>query len=101
MARLSVINREEKRRKMVKKFAAKRISLKGKLYDATLSEEDRQNARTQLEALPRNASECRLRNRCQITGRPRGVFRKFGLCRNKIREYAMKGEIPGVVKASW
>lgn len=101
MARLSVINREEKRRKMVKKFAAKRLSLKGRMYDATLTDEERQLARAQLEALPRNASECRLRNRCQITGRPRGVFRKFGLCRNKIREYAMKGEIPGVVKASW
>jgi small subunit ribosomal protein S14 len=101
MARLSVINREEKRRKMVKKFAAKRQLLKGKLYDISLSEEERQNARNQLEAMPRNASECRLRNRCQITGRPRGVFRKFGLCRNKIREYAMNGEIPGVVKASW
>jgi small subunit ribosomal protein S14 len=101
MARLSVINREEKRRKMVKKFAAKRMALKGRLYDTTLTEDERQQARNQLESLPRNASECRLRNRCQITGRPRGVFRKFGLCRNKIREYAMKGEIPGVVKASW
>ncbi len=101
MARLSVINREEKRRKLVKKFAAKRLELKSKLYDASLSEEERQLARAQFESLPRNTSECRLRNRCQITGRPRGVFRKFGLCRNKIREYAMKGEIPGVVKASW
>lgn len=101
MARLSVINREEKRRKMVKKFAARRLEIKAKLYDPALTDEERGLARTQLQALPRNASECRLRNRCQITGRPRGVFRKFGLCRNKIREYAMKGEIPGVVKASW
>ena len=101
MARLSVINREEKRRKMVKKFAAKRLEIKAKLYDPALTDEERGLARAQLQALPRNASECRLRNRCQITGRPRGVFRKFGLCRNKIREYAMKGEIPGVVKASW
>ncbi len=101
MARLSVINREEKRRKLVKKFAAKRIELKKAINDLSLSEEDRAAARTSLELLPRDSSECRLRNRCQITGRPRGVFRKFGLCRNKIREYAMKGEIPGVVKASW
>jgi small subunit ribosomal protein S14 len=101
MARLSVINREEKRRKLVKKFAAKRIELKKAINDLSLSDEDRAAARTSLELLPRDSSECRLRNRCQITGRPRGVFRKFGLCRNKIREYAMKGEIPGVVKASW
>lgn len=101
MARLSVINREEKRRKLVKKFAAKRIELKGKINDVALDEDERRSAMLQLQSLPRNASECRLRNRCQITGRPRGVFRKFGLCRNKIREYAMKGEIPGVVKASW
>jgi len=101
MARLSVINREEKRRKLVKKFAAKRLELKKAINDLSLSEEDRAAARTSLELLPRDSSECRLRNRCQITGRPRGVFRKFGLCRNKIREYAMKGEIPGVVKASW
>lgn len=101
MARLSVINREEKRRKLVKKFAAKRIELKSKINDVALDEDERRAAMAQLQSLPRNASECRLRNRCQITGRPRGVFRKFGLCRNKIREYAMKGEIPGVVKASW
>jgi len=101
MARLSVINREEKRRKLVKKFAAKRVELKKAINDLSLSDEDRAAARTSLELLPRDSSECRLRNRCQITGRPRGVFRKFGLCRNKIREYAMKGEIPGVVKASW
>jgi len=101
MARLSVINREEKRRKLVKKFAAKRVELKKAINDLSLSDEDRAAARSSLELLPRDSSECRLRNRCQITGRPRGVFRKFGLCRNKIREYAMKGEIPGVVKASW
>jgi len=101
MARLSVINREEKRRKLVKKFAARRLELKSIINDVSKSEEDRVSARASLELLPRDSSECRLRNRCQITGRPRGVFRKFGLCRNKIREYAMKGEIPGVVKASW
>ncbi|MDP2786863.1 MAG: 30S ribosomal protein S14 [Pseudomonadota bacterium] len=101
MARLSVINRDEKRRKLVKKFSAKRLDLKKTINDSSLSDEDRASARAVLQALPRDSSEFRLRNRCQITGRPRGVFRKFGLCRNKIREYAMKGEIPGVVKASW
>jgi small subunit ribosomal protein S14 len=101
MARLSVINREEKRRKLVKKFAAKRLDLKSKINNVLLSDEDRAAARSMLELLPRDSSQVRLRNRCQITGRPRGVFRKFGLCRNKIREYAMKGEIPGLVKASW
>jgi len=101
MARLSVINREEKRRKLVKKFSALRIELKKNLSNANLSAEEKFAARTKLESLPRDSSEVRLRNRCQITGRPRGVFRKFGLCRNKIREYAMNGEIPGLVKASW
>ena len=101
MARLSVINREEKRRKMVKKFAAKRLALKGKLYDAALTDDERQLARAQLEALPRNASECRLRNRCQITGRPRGVYRKFPLGRVMRRDLASRGQIPGMVKSSW
>lgn len=101
MARLSVINRELKRRKLVKKFAVKRLDLKGIINNTDLPQEERSAARLELESLPRDSSSARLRNRCQITGRPRGVFRKFGLCRNKIREYAMKGEIPGVVKASW
>lgn len=101
MAKLALINREEKRRKMVKKYAAKRAELKAIFKDINRSEEDRMEALQKLQALPRNASESRLRNRCQLTGRPRGVFRKFGLCRNKIREIAMRGEIPGVVKASW
>ena len=101
MAKLALINREEKRRKMVKKFAAKRAELKAAIQDVNRSDEERMEALQKLQSLPRNASECRLRNRCQLTGRPRGVFRKFGLCRNKIREIAMRGEIPGVVKASW
>lgn len=101
MAKLALINREEKRRRAVKKFAAKRTELQAVIADASRSDEDRYNARMALQSLPRNASPVRLRNRCQITGRPRGVFRKFGLCRNKIRELAMNGEIPGVVKASW
>ena len=101
MAKLALINREEKRRKMVKKYAAKRAELKAVFRDVNRSEEERMEALQKLQSIPRNASESRLRNRCQLTGRPRGVFRKFGLCRNKIREIAMRGEIPGVVKASW
>lgn len=101
MAKLALINREEKRRKMVKKYAAKRAELKAAIRDISRSEDERMEALQKLQSLPRNASESRLRNRCQLTGRPRGVFRKFGLCRNKIREIAMRGEIPGVVKASW
>ncbi|HNQ03359.1 MAG TPA: 30S ribosomal protein S14 [Thiobacillaceae bacterium] len=101
MAKLALINREEKRRKLVKKYAAKRAELKAIFKDVGRGDEERMHALQQLQALPRNASETRLRNRCQLTGRPRGVFRKFGLCRNKIREIAMRGEIPGVAKASW
>ena len=101
MAKLAVINREAKRRLTVKKFAAKRTVLKAIINDVKQSDEERMDARLKLQALPRNASESRLRNRCQLTGRPRGVFRKFGLCRNKIREFALRGEIPGVTKASW
>jgi small subunit ribosomal protein S14 len=101
MAKLALINREDKRRSTVKKFAAKRQALKAIINDVSIDDSVRMDARLKLQALPRNASESRLRNRCQLTGRPRGVFRKFGLCRNKIREFAMKGEIPGVVKASW
>lgn len=101
MAKLSLINREEKRRRLVKKYAAKRAELLAIIGDQSRSVEERMDARLKLQSLPRNASPTRLRNRCQLTGRPRGVFRKFGLCRNKIRELAMQGEIPGVVKASW
>ncbi len=101
MAKLALINREAKRRATVKKFAAKRLALKAIINDVKLDDGDRMDARLKLQSLPRNASESRLRNRCALTGRPRGVFRKFGLCRHKIREFAMKGEIPGVVKASW
>ncbi|MBK6743152.1 MAG: 30S ribosomal protein S14 [Hydrogenophilales bacterium] len=101
MARQAVINREKKRRNMVKKFAAKRAELKAVFDDIKRSDEERMEARLKLQALPRDASPSRLRNRCSLTGRPRGVFRKFGMCRNKIREIAMQGEIPGVTKASW
>ncbi len=101
MAKLSLINREEKRRRLVQKYAAKRAELKAIIDDASRSDEERMSARLKLQQLPRNANPTRLRNRCKLTGRPRGVFRKFGLCRNKLRELAMQGEVPGVVKASW
>ena len=101
MAKLAVVNREQKRRKTVAKFAAKRAALLETINDVKRSDEDRQEAREKLQQLPRNASPVRLRNRCKLTGRPRGVFRKFGLARNKLREIALRGEIPGVIKASW
>ena len=101
MAKLSVINRDQKRRDTVKKFAAKRAELLAIAGNMKLSEEERLAARQKLQALPRNASPVRLRNRCSLTGRPRGTFSKFGLGRTKLREFAMRGEIPGVIKASW
>lgn len=101
MAKKALINREDKRRSTVKKYAAKRAELKAVIGDQSRSEEERMDARLKMQALPRNASPSRIRNRCALTGRPRGVFRKFGLCRNKIRELAMQGDIPGVIKASW
>ena len=101
MAKLSVINRQEKREKLVKKFASKRAVLVKIINDQSYSEEERFQARLKLQALPRNANPTRLRNRCAITGRPRGVYSKFGLGRNKLREIAMRGEVPGMVKASW
>ena len=96
-----MINREQKRRKTVKKYAAKRAELIAIINNPKLSDEDRMAARLKLQQLPRNASPARLRNRCALTGRPRGVYRKFGLGRNKLRDIAMRGEIPGVIKASW
>ncbi|MDO9598513.1 MAG: 30S ribosomal protein S14 [Azoarcus sp.] len=101
MAKLALINREEKRRKTVEKYAAKRAALNAQINDLKLSEEERMTARLSLQQLPRNASPVRARNRCSLTGRPRGVFRKFGLCRNKLREIAFRGEVPGMTKASW
>jgi len=101
MAKLAVTNRNDKRRKTVAKFAARRAQLLAIINDLKYSDEDRAEARTKLQQLPRDASPVRLRNRCKLTGRPRGVFRKFGLARNKLREIAMRGEIPGVIKASW
>jgi small subunit ribosomal protein S14 len=101
MAKMAVINREQKRRVMVAKFAAKREVLIATIQNTRLSEEDRAAARLKLQALPRDSSPVRLRNRCALTGRPRGTFKKFGLGRIKLREFAMRGEIPGIVKASW
>jgi len=101
MAKLALINRQLKRQKLVAKYAKKRAALEAVVASAKVSDEDRYEARLKLQALPRNANPTRLRNRCALTGRPRGFFRKFGLGRNKLREYAMRGEVPGVVKASW
>ncbi|RAC32114.1 30S ribosomal protein S14 [Burkholderia multivorans] len=101
MAKLALIEREKKRARLVAKFAAKREALKAIIEDQSKSEEERYEARLGLQQLPRNANPTRQRNRCAITGRPRGTFRKFGLARNKIREIAFRGEIPGLTKASW
>ena len=101
MAKTSLIQREEKRAALVAKYAKKRAELNAVITDAKRSDEERYVARLELQKLPRNSSPTRLRNRCGITGRPRGTFRKFGLARNKIRELAFKGDIPGVIKASW
>ena len=101
MAKLSMINREVKRLATVQKYAAKRVDLKAKMRDLNLSSDERDTARHEYMAMPRDASPCRMRNRCRITGRSRGFYRKFGLGRNKLREAAMRGDIPGLVKASW
>ena len=101
MAKLATINREQKRRDLVAKFAKKRAVLEAVIADSKAGEEAQAEARAKLQALPRNSNPTRLRNRCQLTGRPRGVFSKFGLARHKVRELAFKGEIPGLTKASW
>jgi small subunit ribosomal protein S14 len=101
MAKTSLIQREIKRANLVEKYAAKYTELKAAANDAKKSDEERYAARLELQKLPRNAYPTRQRNRCGITGRPRGTFRKFGLGRNMIRDLAFKGDIPGIVKASW
>lgn len=101
MAKVSVINREQKRRVTVKKYAAKRAQLLADISNPKLSDEDRYAARLKFQELPRNASPVRLRNRCALTGRPRGVYKKFGLARGKLRDFIMRGEVPGVIKSSW
>jgi small subunit ribosomal protein S14 len=101
MAKKSLIERELKREALVKKYATKRASLKAIIEDTSKTEQERFEARLALQKLPRNANPTRLRNRCAITGRPRGTFRQFGLSRIKLREMAFRGEIPGMTKASW
>ncbi|MDB9751605.1 30S ribosomal protein S14 [Gammaproteobacteria bacterium] len=101
MAKSCMINREVKRIRLVKKYAVKRAELKATIKDISLSEIDRAAAREKLNKMPRDASPVRVRNRCNITGRPHGYYRKFGLGRNKLREAAMRGDVPGLVKASW
>lgn len=101
MAKLCIIEREQKRERLVEKYSKRRMELKAILSSQTASEEDKWEARIKLQSLPRNSSPVRLRNRCQLTGRPHGVYRKFGLGRNKLREHAMFGDVPGLTKASW
>ena len=101
MAKLAVKLRNEKRKKTVEKFKAKRAQLLEIVHDSRASDDAKEQARAKLQRLPRDASPVRLRNRCALTGRPRGVYRKFGLGRNKLRDLALKGEVPGVIKASW
>ncbi len=101
MAKKSMVAREAKRARTVEKFAAKRAQLKETIANVNTSDEERWEAQIALQKLPRNASPVRQRRRCQLTGRPHGVYRKFGLCRNKLREAAMRGDVPGLVKSSW
>jgi len=101
MAKQCMIQREKKRIKTVAKFAAKRAELKATIKDMTIDFDVRMDAQKALQKLPRNANPVRVQRRCQITGRPHAVYRKFGLCRNKLREATMRGDVPGLHKASW
>jgi small subunit ribosomal protein S14 len=101
MAKKSMIAREVKRAQTVKKYAAKRSELKAIITSVSSTEDQVWDAQVKLQKMPRDASASRQRNRCRVTGRPHGVFRKFGLCRHKLREAAMRGDVPGLVKASW
>ena len=101
MAKNSMLAREDRRARTVKRFAARRAELKATIKSPNSSDEERYNAQLKLQSMPRDASPSRQRNRCRITGRPHGFYRKFGLARNKLREAAMRGDIPGLVKASW
>ncbi len=101
MAKKSMIAREHKRARTVAKFAEKRAALKAILQDQNASDDDKWDAQVKLQKLPRDASPTRQQRRCQVTGRPHAVYRKFGLCRNKLREAAMRGDVPGLVKSSW
>jgi small subunit ribosomal protein S14 len=101
MAKTSMVNRDIKRKKLVKKFASKRAELKSIVNSVTASFEEKMDAATKLQKLPRDSSPSRVRNRCELTGRSRGVYSKFGLGRNKLREATMRGDVPGLRKASW
>ena len=101
MAKLALVLRQKKRVKTVAKYKARRTQLLEIIYDVRASEEAKEEARLKLQKLPRDSAPVRLRNRCALTGRPRGVYRKFGLGRNKLRELALRGEVPGIIKASW
>ena len=101
MAKKSMIAREHRRTRTVARYAGKRAALKAILADTRASDEEKWDAQVRLQKLPRDANPIRQRRRCKITGRPRGVYRKFGLCRNKLREAAMRGDVPGLVKSSW
>ena len=101
MAKLCMKEREKKRIKTVAKYATKRAELKATIKDDSVSFEERMEAQKALQKLPRNANPVRVQRRCQVTGRPHAVYRKFGLCRNKLREAAMRGDVPGLHKASW
>ncbi len=101
MAKTSMIEREKRREKLVKQHAAKRAKLKETIRNPKSSDAEREEAARKLQTRPRDAAPVRLRNRCALTGRPRGVYRKFGLGRNKLRDLALKGEVPGIIKASW
>jgi len=101
MAKLALKLRDQKRRKTVEKYKARRAQLLEIMNASRASDEAKTEARDKLQKLPRDASPVRLRNRCALTGRPRGVYRKFGLGRNKLRDLALKGEVPGIIKASW
>ncbi len=101
MAKKSMIAREAKRKRQVAKYAAKRAALTATLSDPNSAQEQREEAMLRLQKLPRDSSPCRAQNRCRVSGRPHGYYRKFGLSRNKLREAAMRGDVPGLVKASW
>ena len=101
MAKKSMVAREKKRARLVAKYAGKRAALKAILKDPNASDDDKWEAQIALQKLPRDASPVRQQRRCQVTGRPHAVYRKFGLCRNKLREAAMRGDVPGLVKSSW
>ena len=101
MAKLCMTERELKRRKMVEKYKGKRLALNEVIKNANSSIEEKAEARAKLQALPKNSSPVRLRNRCALTGRPRGVYSKFGIARSKLRDLMLSGEVPGITKASW